>query len=63
MNGPTRDQGELPAFDWRRAAPALPHQGQPSRFDFEFERVGPSPEGVLRGWERCAARGALLDVQ
>ncbi len=53
VNGPTRDQGELPPFDWRRQFPDMEHRGQPRRFAFEFELMS---AGVLEG--RPAGAGA-----
>jgi hypothetical protein len=61
VNGPTRDLGELPAFTWDDVgAPSQAplHEGQPPRFDFEFERMAPSPSpgDVVGG---CGGGGGL----
>lgn len=61
VNGPTRDHGELPPFQWKQFEKAaskrkkkeagdedeLLHLGQPGKFDFKFERMSPKDPKVM----------------
>lgn len=64
VNGPTRDKGELPPFQWDDGGDPnepLLHAGQPLRFDFRFERMAPDPRAAAAA-AGCGG-GAALHVQ
>lgn len=42
--GPTTSAGALPPFEWQPGSfPTTSHQGQPHKFDFDFEHLFPYP--------------------
>lgn len=55
VNGPTRNQGDLPAFQWKqfslgvKGSDDLLHLGQPGKFDFKFERMVPEEPDQVCG--------------